>query len=297
MARIRYNWCRVLNNSTSIKSVNITSAEQLASLDDIVSRMSISSAVKTRLDLSHRLNLDFLYIEDDRVIDYQLLPKNLTTLMIGKYRQKDLRPIENLSNLNSLRLIFYESETLEGIGKLQKLKYLKIQEANKLTNITDLAKLVNLRVLIFEDAIELKNIEPISQLTKLLCLGLPDDKQNCYQSIKFLENFAELGLVFWNKATIMDGKVKFLLDLPAIFDVTFTEPSNVTYDFSKEELKVALKKHKLKRQMSYYSLLSAEGGQAAKMAENYMNAHEAQSGSLSKSSPNILKLFKKKTSK
>jgi hypothetical protein len=95
-----------------------------------------------------------------------------------------------------------------------------------------------------------------------------------------LENFAELGVVFWNKATVMDGKVKFLLNLPSIFDVIFTQPIGVNYDLSRQDFKDLLKKHKTKRQKKYYSRLSAEGGQAAKMAENLMSINGVSSTSV-----------------
>lgn len=100
---------------------------------------------------------------------------NLKSLIISKYKKKDLKEFSNFSNLETLFVWQSSIESLEGIEDLVNLKSLSLFKNKKLTSLKGLENLVNLVDLEISECKSLESIREISKLKNIKAIKI----ENC----------------------------------------------------------------------------------------------------------------------
>lgn len=100
---------------------------------------------------------------------------NLKSLIISKYKKKDLTEFLNFRNLDTLFVWQSTIESLEGIESLNNLKRLSLFKNKKLTSLKGLENLTSLVDLEIDECKSLESIEEVSQLKNLKAIKI----ENC----------------------------------------------------------------------------------------------------------------------
>lgn len=106
---------------------------------------------------------------------------NLKSLIISKYKKKDLEEFSNFSNLETLFVWQSSIESLEGIESLVNLKRLSLFKNKKLTSLKGLENLTSLVDLEIDECKSLHSIEEVNQLKNLKTIKI----ENCGAIINF----------------------------------------------------------------------------------------------------------------
>lgn len=100
---------------------------------------------------------------------------NLKSLIISKYKKKDLEEFSNFKNIETLFVWQSSLESLEGIESLANLKRLSLFKNKKLTSLKGLENLTNLVDLEIDECKSLESIEEVRQLKNLKAIKI----ENC----------------------------------------------------------------------------------------------------------------------
>lgn len=100
---------------------------------------------------------------------------NLKSLIISKYKKKELTEFSNFRNLETLFVWQSSIENLDGIENLSNLRRLSLFKNKKLTSLKGLENLKNLVDLEIDECKSLESIEELKQLKNLKTLKI----ENC----------------------------------------------------------------------------------------------------------------------
>lgn len=100
---------------------------------------------------------------------------SLKSLIISKYKKKDLTEFSNFRNLNTLFVWQSSIESLDGIESLANLKRLSLFKTKKLTSLKGLENLTGLVDLEIDECKSLESIEEVKQLKNLKAIKI----ENC----------------------------------------------------------------------------------------------------------------------
>ncbi len=212
----------IINDDFKIRKIhNVETLYTLKKLKHLQFKHSLN------IDLSHFIQLESLYIKDDKKIENIHLLINLKDLLISSTKKEDCSQLKELKNLRTLRLSG-SIKSLRGIENLTKLTDFKVSYSSKLEDINLLSLLPNLEKL---------HIEKCKLLTDFSFLNGNNSIKELFidnlNSINFVPTMLNLDKInFW---FCKDGNMKPLLNNKNVKQINFY-PNKRHYTHTIEEI-------------------------------------------------------------
>lgn len=185
-------------------------------------RLDVSTYCKTEIRFSQFPHLEECSLEWRPKARSLFEHAGIKKLFINKCPGKDLTSFEKMTGLRSLSLASPKIETLEGIAALNKLTFLGIYVARRLTGLDGLQALTDLVQLEVTDSRRIKDISPLANLHKLEELHLNNDGE--IETLKPIAGLKHLRVVlFYESTNILDGDLSVLKGLPKLENVALME--------------------------------------------------------------------------
>lgn len=211
----------------TILDLTLKSVEPIHCLHNLT-ELGLSVYSDTPVDFNCFQNLllcDFEWIKGS---DSLFECKSLRGLGLNNYKNTNSEPFSNLVNLEKLTLMNSRVESLDGIFKLKKLKYLSVARLRKLVSIHGIEQLRDLEEL---EIYSCKGINSVSEgfnlkrLKRLLLINLGD-----VDSIKGIENLTELEeFLFYEATNIIDGDISPVMSLQKLKNISFQNRRHYTH--------------------------------------------------------------------
>lgn len=197
--------------------------------------INISAYCKTPVNFTsfpNLINCSFEWIKGSKSL---FECKNLRTLGINNFDEKDSSLFSQLVNLEKLTVLNSKTENLEGVFYLKNLTYLSIANLKRLTSLQGIEKLYNIEDLEIQTCKGIKNISEVFKLKTLKRFFVVDSGD--IDSIKGIEELTELTtFLFYESTNIVDGDLSPLFKLKRLSKVSFQNRkhySNKREDFGK----------------------------------------------------------------
>lgn len=175
---------------------------------------------KFSVDFSCFPNLSLCGFEWIKGSDSLFECKNLKGLSINGYPGRNSEVLTGLQNIEKLTILNSNFEELNGIGFLNKLKYLSLANLKYLTSLNGVGKLIQLDELEIQKCKGISSISEIFKLSELKRLLLLDLGQ--IDSFDGIENLTKLTtLLFYESTNIVDGELSSLFKLGKLTKISF----------------------------------------------------------------------------
>lgn len=167
--------------------------------------LCISQPIK--LDLLQFSNLKTLYFTGDNKLKNIGALINLRDLLMTSTTHQDLTHLENLRNLETLRICGGRITSLKGIEAFRNLERLDLLYCRKLIDVDSISKLANLKKLHIEKCVQLANFSFLQGNQTIRNLFVEKTTNLGFiSSMSNLEKFS-----FWN---CIDGNLEPLIHVP-----------------------------------------------------------------------------------
>ena len=161
-----------------------------------------------QLDLLQFSNLTTLYVTGDNKVKNIGALTNLRHLLITSTTYKDLTHLENLRNLETLRICGGRIKSLQGIEAFRYLDSLKTLYCRKLTDIASISELVYLKRLHIEKCAQVTDLSFLQGNQTIRHLFVDKVSNLCF--ISSMPNLEKIS--FWN---CIDGNLEPLIHTPS----------------------------------------------------------------------------------
>lgn len=186
------------------------------------------------LDFSKLPNLIYLGIEHSENCRNISSLKKLETLVLRKYKGKDLSVLTGLNALKTLHVYQSSIENLVGIADFHHLEALTLSFNKKLNSPAIINALPQLKKLHIEKCPLVTKVDFLKQNKTIEDLFISE-----LESLHFTCNMPSLKKInFWN---VEDGDLTPLLKTPGLMDVSF-HPNRKNYSHTKDQILNALRK-------------------------------------------------------
>lgn len=167
-------------------------------------KLSLNAWGKKEIDLSRQTNLECLNIQWRKNIIGLEKCINLKRIGLIDWKEKNLRHVGDLRNLQELIVKTASINTLDHIHDLHKLEHILLGNCRYLTYVKGINGLPNLKHIEFWSCTKISDYESLTNLPSLEQLGMTDCKK--IASIKFIKNFPRLKrLVMTGNTDVEDG--------------------------------------------------------------------------------------------
>ena len=192
----------IIGNCFLIKKIlNVDALYTLRNLE----YLSIDQPIK--LDLLQFSNLKTLYFTGDNKLKNIGALINLRDLLMTSTTHQDLTHLENLRNLETLRICGGRITSLKGIEAFRNLERLDLLYCRKLIDVDSISKLANLKKLHIEKCVQLANFSFLQGNQTIRNLFVEKTTNLGFiSSMSNLEKFS-----FWN---CIDGNLEPLIHVP-----------------------------------------------------------------------------------
>lgn len=136
----------------------------------------------------------------------------LHTLKLGKYKEKNLLKLSNLTELEALEFVQPKCESFLGIEKLTKLKCLTVFYASKLLSIDNIKFLTNLEYLDFSNCKKIESFEALNYLVNIINVGISQSAD--LENVKWIEKMPQLQKATILMTNVIDGDISLLVKVP-----------------------------------------------------------------------------------
>lgn len=217
---------------------NYTFLKKLSNLKTLSIDLSIKE--NNIIDLSDQINLQNLTLQwrKGKIIGLDKC-KNITSLCLVGYKEKDFKSISSLVNLENLIVKTAFIENCNGIENFVKLKSLLLGNCKKLSELKGLERINNLTSLSFELCSQIKDYSEVGSLSNLESLKIADCKEMV--SINFLEKLSSLKKLFLlGNTDVLDGD---LMPAKNIKDVVYKHRKHYNVKIANEEHEELIKRN------------------------------------------------------
>jgi hypothetical protein len=168
-------------------------------------RLSINTIGKSKIDLSHQQELEYLALEwrKAKILGLEHCA-SLSTVVLIDYSETDLRPVSPLSSLRDLQIKTAAITTLDGLEKTRLLERLLIGDCRKLTSLTSINGLDRLKSLEIDACKKISDFDELTNLPNLEYFRLSDCGH--IDSLAFTDDFPSLEELVINGNTSITGR-------------------------------------------------------------------------------------------
>ena len=212
----------IIGNSFLIEKIlNVDALYTLRNLE------SLSIDQPIQLDLLHFCNLTTLYITGDNKVKNIEALINLRHLLMTSTTHKDLTHLENLRNLEILRICGGRITSLQGIEAFRNLERLDLLYCRKLIDVDSISELAYLKKLHIEKCGQVANLDFLQGNQTIRNLFV--EKVTNLGFISSMTNLEKLS--FWN---CIDGDLEPLIHTPSQI---YFYPNKKHYSHTLEQIK------------------------------------------------------------
>lgn len=201
-------------------------------------RLNLNTYSTTSPEFERFTQLEDCYLEWRPAATSLLSVQTLRRLQVQNPPWSDLGPLQELTGL--VHLVFGNARRLvavDGIESMRSIESLTVRRATKLPSLAGIESLGSLRRLEVNSCRKVSSLEPVRPLQQLQYLHVAEGGSlDSLQPIKELVNLQELW--FYGSTNVADGRVKFLVDLPALREVRFQDRRH--YDAKRDAIKTVL---------------------------------------------------------
>jgi len=179
--------------------------------------IGISVKENNPIDLSNQQNLESLDIHwrKGKIIGLEKC-RNIKTLIIWSFKEKDFNAISHLSELVDLEVKTGSVETTAGLENLKHLESLSIAYCPRLKSIKEISSLKKLSSLEIWACSKIEDYDELKGLDSLTSLKIVNGKG--ISSIKFIQNFPALNkLSLSGNTVILDGDLTPAKNIEKVF--------------------------------------------------------------------------------
>lgn len=175
--------------------------------------LSFEYNIKDKIDLSNFPKLEYIgYSDNAKIINLDKCI-NLKYINIHGFKDNNLLSFEFMQKLEEIFLYRSHIKNFIGIEKLQKLKFVDLDNAPKLESLDGLnLNLLKLRIYNAKNLSNYNNLKNLENLENLIIQRAQD-----IPSIKFLKNFKKIKRIIFGGMNILDGDFSPLKDIPETF--------------------------------------------------------------------------------
>ncbi|MEH7749551.1 hypothetical protein V7659_31790, partial [Neobacillus drentensis] len=219
-----------LEKCTSVENLHIAS-DTIKNFDGLkyltnLKVLSLGVGKKNKLDLSLIPSLEELYGDlPGKTQGFSNLSK-LKIVVVSGYNppSKNLSELGMAENIEELRIRQANLETLEGIERLSKLRFLEVYGSNKLNDISSISELKNLTGLELENCKSIRDFSSIGSLSNLESLTVVSC--GSMQSISFTKSLDKLKFFNFDRTDVEDGDLSYCERIPVVY---FTEKRHFSH--------------------------------------------------------------------
>jgi hypothetical protein len=197
-----------LNEFSFLEALDVTSVDDydfsfLANMKKMKDLRIIVKGDKP-INLGNQINLESLTIQWRKEILGLDKCRNIASLCMVDYAEKDLAPIASLNNLNEIKIKSAMIKNLDGIESFTKLKSMLLGNCRKLVSIKKIECMKQLVSLNIESCTKISDYNAIGKLSNLENLQIINCGGIC--TIKFIEGLSSLKRIeLLGSTDVMDG--------------------------------------------------------------------------------------------
>lgn len=201
-------------------------------------KLVLNTYSRTSPEFGQLTQLQDCYIEWRPAATSLLQVETLHRLHVQNPPWEDLRALQASRGLVDLRFGSARRFTsMDGVESMRSLESFKVHGASKLSSLTGIESLDSLRSLEVNSCRKVCSLEPVRPLRRLQYLHLSEGGHiDSLLPIKGMLDLQELW--FYGSTNVVDGRVKFLADMPSLREVRFQNRRH--YDAKRDTIDAVL---------------------------------------------------------
>jgi hypothetical protein len=212
--------------SLTIIDLKIKAVDSIKHLHNLVS-LNLSTYSKRPIDFTSFPKLKDCAFEWIKGSDSFFECKNLESLSINRYNQKNTDNFAKLVNLKQLTILNSPIEDLRFLSSLQKLEYLRLANLKNIISVEGLDSLDKIKDLEINHCKKIQSVSGVFNLKNLTKLALIDT--GYIDSIKGIEKLTKLeSFVFYESTNVLDGDLSPLFKLKKLSNISFQNRKHYT---------------------------------------------------------------------